>query len=245
MRTTRASALFYVLTAPPQTPTIRKTASKKNLNTDPPVISFCIIDAGKLYLNHYMFCCRRITCAESSIIGTADLASPGCFVFPPQKGTSNMPDTAHRFICDSMLGRLAKNLRMLGFDTLYARLLSPQALAQIALEQQRIILTRRTVFSKSTAADSVVYIRSNDPKEQLREVITACSISRAFIRPFTICLRCNVPLADLAKKAAAGRVPDYVLSTVDHFAACPSCGRVYWKGTHYANMADRILAIME
>ncbi len=156
-----------------------------------------------------------------------------------------MPDTAPRFICDSMFGRLAKNLRMLGFDTLYARLLSPQALIQKALEQQRIILTRRTVFPKSTAADSIVYIRSNAPKEQLREVMTSCGISGAVISPFTICLRCNAPLANLAKEAAASRVPDYILSTVDHFAACPSCDRVYWRGTHYAKMADRILAIME
>jgi uncharacterized protein len=156
-----------------------------------------------------------------------------------------MPYTALQFICDSMLGRLAKNLRMLGFDTLYERLLNPQALMQKALEQKRIILTRRTVFTKSAAADSIVYIRSNDPKEQLREVVTACGISGAVFRPFTICLRCNAPLADLAKEAAAGRVPDYVLSTVDHFAACPSCGRVYWRGTHYANMDDRIVKIMD
>ena len=156
-----------------------------------------------------------------------------------------MPDTALRFICDSMLGRLAKNLRMLGFDTLYARLLSPQALIQKALEQQRIILTRRTVFPKSTATVSIVCIRSNTPKAQLKEVITERGISSAIIKPFTICLRCNAPLADLAKEAATGRVPDYVLFTVDHFAACPSCDRVYWRGTHYANMADRILTIME
>jgi uncharacterized protein len=156
-----------------------------------------------------------------------------------------MPDTVIRFICDSMLGRLVKNLRMLGFDTLYSRLLSPQALMQMAWEQQRIILTHRTVFPKSTAPVSIVYIRSNAPKEQLREVITARGISGAVIRPFTICLRCNAPLANLAKEAAAGRVPDYVLSTVDHFAACPSCGRVYWRGTHYANMADRIVKIMD
>ena len=152
-----------------------------------------------------------------------------------------MPDAAPRFICDSMLGRLAKSLRMLGFDTLYARPLGPQALMQTAFDQQRIILSRRTVFSKSASTVSSVSIRSNAPEEQLREVMTACDISGAVIRPFTICLRCNAPLADLAREAAAGRVPDYVLATVDHFAACPCCGRVYWKGTHYRNMADGIL----
>ncbi|MCX5899318.1 MAG: Mut7-C RNAse domain-containing protein [Proteobacteria bacterium] len=152
-----------------------------------------------------------------------------------------MPGTAPRFICDSMLGRLAKSLRMLGFDTLYARPLSPQALMQTAFDQQRIILSRRTVFSKSASALSSVSIRSNAPEEQLREVIAACDITGAVIRPFTICLRCNAPLADLAREAAAGRVPEYVLATVDHFATCPSCCRVYWKGSHYRNMAEGIL----
>ena len=156
-----------------------------------------------------------------------------------------MPGTPLRFICDSMLGRLAKSLRMLGFDTLYARCLTPQALMQTALDQQRIILTRRTSFLNNKKAADFCFIQSNDPEGQLREVVAACSIKKAALRPFTICLRCNVPLADLAKEAAAGRVPDYVFATVDHFAACPSCCRVYWKGTHYANMADRIFKTLD
>jgi hypothetical protein len=154
-----------------------------------------------------------------------------------------MQDTALRFLCDSMLGRLAKNLRMLGFDALYAHCLTPQQLLQSAMDQQRIILTRRSVCMKSASTGTCIYIRSNDPDEQLRQVIAACGIVKTLIKPFTICLRCNVPLTGLSKEAAAGRVPDYVLTTVEHFAACNSCGRVYWKGTHYANMADAILKI--
>jgi uncharacterized protein len=156
-----------------------------------------------------------------------------------------MPETALRFICDSMLGRLAKNLRMLGFDTPYARCLTPRQLMQSALEQQRILLTRRRAFLKSIATGFCIFMRSNDPEEQMRQVIAECSSAKALIRPFTICLRCNDPLSGIAKEAAAGRVPDYVFTTVDHFAACTSCGRVYWKGTHYANMADRILKIVD
>jgi uncharacterized protein with PIN domain len=155
-----------------------------------------------------------------------------------------MQDTALRFLCDSMLGRLAKSLRMLGFDTLYARCLTPQQLMQLSMEQERIILSRRSIFLKKTLTDDCIYIRNNDAEEQLRQVIAACGIGQDLIRPFTICLRCNVPLSGLAKEGAAGRVPDYVFTTVDHFAACNSCGRVYWKGTHYANMADRILKIV-
>jgi uncharacterized protein len=155
-----------------------------------------------------------------------------------------MPDTALRFICDSMLGRLAKSLRMLGFDTLYERCITPQQLMQSALEQHRIILTRQTAFPQNTPTVSILYIHSNSPEEQLREVINTCSMA-ASIKPFTICLRCNAALAAIEKEAAAGHVPDYVYATVEHFSACPSCGRVYWKGTHYKNMADRILKIVD
>jgi uncharacterized protein with PIN domain len=155
-----------------------------------------------------------------------------------------MQDTALRFLCDSMLGRLAKSLRMLGFDALYAHCLSPQQLLQVSVEQQRIILTRRSFFFKKTSSGSCIYLKSNDPDQQLRQVMSACGIAKTLIRPFTRCLRCNIPLAGLAKEAAAGRVPDYVFTTVGHFAACNSCGRVYWKGTHYANMANGILKIV-
>ncbi len=154
-----------------------------------------------------------------------------------------MPDTEFRFICDSMLGRLAKSLRLLGFDALYARCLTPQQLMHSSVEQQRIILTRRSFFLKITSNRSCIYLQSNDPDQQLRQVIAECGIVKAFIRPFTLCLRCNFPLSGLSKEAAAGRVPDYVLTTVDNFAACTCCGRVYWKGTHYANMAEAILKI--
>ena len=153
-----------------------------------------------------------------------------------------MAGPEQKFICDSMLGRLAKGLRMLGFDTLYARTLNPQSLVQTAVDQQRVILTRRTTFTKSSPAVSILYMHSNSPKEQLREVIGACSLA-ASIKPFTICLRCNAALAAIEKEAAAGHVPDYVYATVEQFSACPSCGRVYWKGSHYANMADDILRI--
>jgi uncharacterized protein len=154
-----------------------------------------------------------------------------------------MPETAYRFICDSMLGRLAKSLRMMSFDTLYARSLTPQQLMDSALERQRTILTRRSLFLKGSSTGSSIHIRSNDPEEQLRQVIAACGMAKAAIRPFTLCLRCNVPLADLAKEAAAGRVPDYVFSTAGHFAACASCGRVYWKGTHYQNMVRHMVDV--
>lgn len=146
------------------------------------------------------------------------------------------------FTCDRMLGRLAKSLRMLGFDALYARDAGLQALVLQAAGQQRTLLTRRSALLKQKpgSASPHVFIRSNDPHEQLREVLAACDLTAADMAPFSRCLRCNAPLAPLPRREAVGRVPDYVLSTALRFSACPRCGRVYWRGTHYQAMRRRL-----
>jgi uncharacterized protein with PIN domain len=151
-----------------------------------------------------------------------------------------MSAPAPLFICDSMLGRLAKNLRMLGIDTLYAG--RGSANAHCAAPEHRILLTRRTAFLKKKPEQiaSYIFIKSNDPAEQVQEVIAACALKKSAMRPFTICLNCNAQLTPVAKEAALGRVPEYVFATVAEFTACPQCGKIYWKGTHYDTMRRRI-----
>ena len=150
------------------------------------------------------------------------------------------------FICDSMLGRLAKNLRMLGFDTLYAREGCAKALCDTAAREQRILLTRRTAFLKKKAelTAACIFIHSNDTVEQVQEVLAACALKKTDLRPFTICLHCNARLTAIAKQEMLARVPEYVMATVDIFTACPLCRRVYWKGTHYASMTGELEKIM-
>jgi hypothetical protein len=145
--------------------------------------------------------------------------------------------TERAFICDTMVGRLAKSLRMLGFDTLYARTARLDDLAATAARESRTLLTRRTtLLQKPPAGISCLFICKNDPAEQLREVFCACGLTRSDVRPFTRCLRCNARLAPVEKHAAGDRMPDHVAATLQTFTACPACGRVYWKGTHYERM---------
>ena len=157
-----------------------------------------------------------------------------------------MAHSTPAFICDCMLGRLAKNLRMLGFDTLYSRDASLKSLLDSAVRRQRILLTRRTAFLKKKPEQPAAYffIRSNAPAQQLQEVRTACGLTTADMAPFSVCLRCNARLAAIAKQAALGNVPEYVFTTVAEFSSCPQCGRIYWKGTHYARMAGELEKIM-
>ena len=153
-----------------------------------------------------------------------------------------MAHSTPAFICDSMLGRLAKNLRMLGFDALYDRDAGLKALLDAAEQQRRILLTRRTALLKKKPVQAAphIFIRSNDPAVQLREVIAACDLTATDTAPFSVCLRCNARLAAISKQAALGHVPEYVFATVAEFTACPQCGRIYWKGTHYARMTEEL-----
>lgn len=150
--------------------------------------------------------------------------------------------TSPAFICDRMLGRLAKKLRMLGLDTLYAPGAGLRSLSEQAAAQHRMLLTRRTALLQYKPGHEAphICIRSNDPAEQLREVLAACGLTAADMAPFSRCLRCNAPLAALPRHEAGGRVPDYVFSTARRFSACPKCGRIYWRGTHYDAMRRRL-----
>lgn len=151
-----------------------------------------------------------------------------------------MAHSSPGFICDSMLGRLAKKLRMLGFDTLFVPDADIPALLDMAALYKRIVLTRRGAFLKMPlpAAVSHIFIRSNDPAKQLEQVMASCGLNETDLTPFSMCLRCNARLMPISKQEAVGQVPDYVLSTVADFSACPQCGRIFWKGTHYNRMAE-------
>jgi uncharacterized protein with PIN domain len=85
-----------------------------------------------------------------------------------------------------------------------------------------------------------VLIRSNDPFEQLGEVIRAAALTPEELRPFTRCLRCNEPIVAVPKAEVQRSVPDYVWQRHSEFGTCPLCGRLYWPGTHTARSLERI-----
>lgn len=150
-----------------------------------------------------------------------------------------------QFFCDVMLGRLAKYLRILGFDTLYNRSVSVSALISKALSDNRVVLTRRTALVKRSVAAPLLFIHSNDPAEQVGEVLQHLQIAPADTKPLSRCLACNSLLHNADRDHVEGRVPSYVFSTIERFSACPECRRVYWQGTHYANMLQRISKLLQ
>lgn len=140
-----------------------------------------------------------------------------------------------RFIADVHLGKLARRLRLLGFDTLYERDYEDAMLVSLCARERRILLTRDVGLLKRTAVARGHWLRSGDPQAQLREVIDAFSLQRD-IKAFTLCMICNGELQPVERAAVAGRVPPGVYARRRRFARCASCGRIYWRGTHFARL---------
>ncbi len=142
------------------------------------------------------------------------------------------------FVADVHLGRLARYLRLAGFDCLYSRDAEDAALAEMAA-QGRILLTRDLGLLKRNAVTHGYWVRATAPRAQLAEVLARFDLYDR-VQPFSLCLRCNEPLEPLPREDARDRVPEGVWRTQDRFACCPRCRRVYWRGSHY----DRMRALL-
>jgi uncharacterized protein with PIN domain len=146
-----------------------------------------------------------------------------------------------KFIADVMLGKLSKLLRILGFDTLYYRDKGHDKLLELAVKENRQILTRKTSLrNHKDIKNQLLFIKENDPVKQLREVIRHYNLKIQPQNVFALCLICNQKLKEISTELVKGRVPDYVANTQKAFSTCPHCKRIFWKGTHYENMWRRI-----
>ncbi len=143
---------------------------------------------------------------------------------------------SNRFTVDGMLGKIAKWLRMLGFDTKYSVEKPSELLYKEALREGRIFITRNT---KLKDKKNVIFIKSDNPFQQFSEILKTFDLKKQ-MSPFTRCMVCNEPLLPVEKKKVKDKVPFYTFENFNEFYECPSCGRVYWKGTHYFSMSKRL-----
>lgn len=150
------------------------------------------------------------------------------------------------FVVDCMLGKAAKWLKILGFDTLFFSSAGDDALLRIAQDEGRTLLTRdHALAARARARDAFcLLVESEVWEEQVRQVLAHFDL-RAVARPFTRCVECNVPLAPLSRDNAANLVAPFVAERGRDFALCPRCGRVFWEGTHYADMESKIAALLK
>jgi len=154
------------------------------------------------------------------------------------------PTEPIRFAADAMLGKLARWLRLLGFDCTWSADTSDAELVRSAAEARRVILTRDRALSEEWRVSEICVLRSELTFDQLREVLHRFDLGGA-VRLFSRCSACNRELAPVAAAEVADRVPERVLARCDGFRQCAECGRVYWEGSHtrrIARVVERVLA---
>lgn len=147
------------------------------------------------------------------------------------------------FAAEKTLGKLAKWLRLLGFDTLYQPELSTEKFIE-TLEKNRILLTRTRLVRKQFASRKLIFIESDHLEKQLSQVFRELGLKPAQIKPFSRCLQCNLPIVAVEKKSLWGRVPDYIFETHDHFHLCTECDRIYWPGSHTRRSLEKIRQLL-
>lgn len=142
-----------------------------------------------------------------------------------------------------MLGRLAKWLRLLGYDTRYARNVPDSELIDVANSEGRIILTRDTRLILRKRCREYIFIREDRWRRQIRQVYIEAGLNRDAM--LTICAVCNEPLRPIEKASAKTLVPAYVHETQKEFAECAGCSRVFWAATHARNIFDELASLTE
>ncbi len=147
-----------------------------------------------------------------------------------------------RFVADCMLGKLARWLRILSYDTAYDPFAEDDDLLEQALSGGRILLTRDTPLADRAPDGSCVLVEHGHLDDQIAQLVRTVGLDLDR-ETFTRCLICNVPIKDVSGQEIGDRVPPYILERHSRFHECPSCERVYWRGTHLDRMAERLEAI--
>ena len=151
--------------------------------------------------------------------------------------------TEYKFLADANVGKLARLLRMLGFDTGYDNAFSTRQLEDIAERQSRILLTRNPAAEKLFPGIQSFVVADEKPYIQLCQVIQHFNLKKRIL-PFTRCIECNAILVAVSKENIVERLQENTALYFDDFWQCNNCNRIYWKGSHYERMlqlAEEIL----
>lgn len=143
-----------------------------------------------------------------------------------------------------MLGRLARWMRFLGFDTLYYPDISDSKLIRVAREQERFILTRDTRIVQIKGVKDYLLVNADDPFKQLLEVIDTLKLKH--FNPLSRCVKCNGLLTRILNKPEIrNSVPEFVFLNFDVFLKCSDCGKIYWEGTHPKKFREKLIEVLK
>ena len=170
----------------------------------------------------------------------------GVDVYPPNETPSPFfPEDRlqvciiEKFVADGHLGKLVRDLRLLGIDVAYDPAAEDRQLVRTASDQERSLLTRDRRLLMHAAVRHGYYPRSQDPLEQTVEVLRRFRLA-SVLTPFSRCLRCNAPLEPAEKAKVLGQLEPLTKIYYDQFRRCRGCGQVYWSGSHFEKLQKRI-----
>ena len=150
-----------------------------------------------------------------------------------------------KFLCDDNLGKLAKYLRMLGFDTFFRVDIEDAELLGVMLKEDRLVLTRDHRLAGRIEPGRHLLIATDLPEEQLKFVIDKLNLEIDKDNLFSICLECNAVCQAVDADEIKDKIFPYIIKTQDSFKRCPSCGRIYWQGSHYKDMVQKLKGIVK
>ena len=148
-----------------------------------------------------------------------------------------------RFVVDTMLGRLARWLRAMGYDTLYLGQAEDRHLLHLARAEARILVTRDRMLARLAEPQSCL-IRGEDVDDQVVEAIRRLALSPDGGDWLSRCLECNTELEPRPRESVQELVPEHVFATQTDFTRCPGCGRIYWAGSHADRMVERLSRLL-
>jgi len=144
-----------------------------------------------------------------------------------------------KFIADVHLGKLARKLRLLGFDTYFESNLDDNEIIRMSLAEDRIVLSRDKELINNSRITQGYRILSSDPREQIREVMIRFDLQNN-LNPFSRCIDCNGMIENVSKESVNEYLPPKTRQYFDEFFRCRGCGKIYWEGSHYENMKKQI-----
>lgn len=148
-----------------------------------------------------------------------------------------------RFVCDSTMGKLARLLRMAGYDTAYIKENHPARVLAISKEENRLIVSRNSKYAGLQLASNFHHLTTDEPLDQFRKLVSDLQMPLDEKQFLTRCLQCNETLEKIATEKVSERLYDFVVRTQPNIFICQRCDKLYWHATHACAMITQLLAI--
>jgi uncharacterized protein with PIN domain len=203
-----------------------------------PAIKDIIESLGVPHVEVNLIKVNSITVDFSYRIKNADRAE----IFPFSTGVLPSEKDRPSFVLDVHLGKLARYLRMMGFDSSYRNNFSDSELVTISCREKRILLTRDVAILKYGCLRYGYWVRATGALEQVKEVASYYNLC-PLVSPFSLCMECNGSLLKVDKSQIEEKIPPLTRKYYDNFSQCVNCQKIYWQGSHYTYMNNLLKKI--